>query len=534
MFSKIYQTSKNGIQGASNLFQARFPGAHGYVRNNKKRVIVISIIILFVLFMVLKPKTVDPKLITVIPVESQNLISAVKASGKVTSVTDLNLSFKSADIVQKVSVSVGDKVKQGQVLASLELGNESAAVKQALGGLKSAQATLQKTKEGATTEELRVSETAYNNAVRDYEKTKLNQDALVENARRALYSQYLEPISDSSSTNTAPTISGVYSGEREGTYKLTVYSTGAGAYFSVTGLSTSSDSISIGSAKPLGTDGLFVTFPDQSSTSVGSWTISIPNKASSNYTTNYNAYLAAKQNRDLAVSQAQSVVDARKADLDLKRAGARSADLEIAEANVVTAEGVYQNALANLEKKILRAPADGTVTRVDVKVGELAESMKPVIVVQDVGKLYIEADVNESSITNVLPGQTVEFTIDAFGQSRIFKGSVIQVEPSATITDGIVNYKIKTSIDENDPQIRPGMNANIVVTTGTKENVIAIPGAAIENKDGKKNVRVITNEKRKKYIEREVTTGLVGDGNMTEVLSGLVAGEKVALVSKGK
>lgn len=527
----MYQASKDGLNKASSLFEERFPSTHKYVKRNKLRVFIFSVVVLGILFLILKPKGVDPKTITVSPVSNQDLVSTVKASGKVTSITDLNLSFQGSDVVKNINVSVGQKVRKGQQLATLELANESAAVKQALGGLKSAQATLQKTKEGATNEELKVAQTAYNNALRDYEKTKSTQDSLVENARRALYSQYLEALPAATTNAVAPTISGVYKGDKEGVYTINIYGTGSGDYFNVSGLSSSSDSIDVQKPKPLGTDGLFITF-NESSSSQGTWTVSVPNKNSIYYTANYNAYISAQQNRDLVLSQAQSVVDARKADLELKQAGARTADLDIAEANVISAEGVYQNALANLEKKILRAPADGTVTRVDIKIGELAKALDPVIVVQDVSKLYIEADINESNITNIVLGQNVEITIDAFGSTRIFKGSVTQVEPSATITEGIVNYKIKVSIDEDDISIKPGMNANIVITTGVKENVLVIPGAAIFKEDGKSFVNIITDEKRKKYTKREVSTGSIGDGNLVEILSGLSMGESVAIVPK--
>lgn len=526
--------SNSKIKNFFNNLKTKFLN---YFKTHTKRKVILILVAIVVLFFVLKPKGINPDLITVTPVQVQSLTSSVKASGKITSTVDLNLSFKTADMVSRVNVAVGQKVKSGQVLATLESGNESAAVTQAMGGLRSARATLQKVKEGATGEELRVTQTAYDNAVRDLDKVKKNQDSLVENAKRSLYSQYLEAVPDTASTSTiAPTISGTYSGDTDAIYKISVYSTGAGAYYSVSGASSSSASIDLQVPKPLGSDGLLITFPAGFVYTGSGWTVNVPNKSSAYYTTNYNAYLSAKQSRDLAVSQAQSLVDARKADLDLKIAGARTADVEIAEANVTVAEGAYQNALANLEKKILRSPAEGTITRVDVKVGEQASALTPVIVVQDVSKLYVESDINESSIKNVQNGQSVNFTIDAFGSSQIFTGTVTQVEPSATITDGIVNYKVKTSIESDDSieykNIKPGMNANITITTGTKEGVVAVPGATIEKREGKNYVKVITNEKKKKYIEREVTTGIIGDGNMTEITSGLVSGESVALVEK--
>jgi hypothetical protein len=43
-------------------------------------------------------------------------------------------------------------------------------------------------------------------------------------------------------------------------------------------------------------------------------------------------------------------------------------------------------------------------------------------------------------------------------------------------------------------------------------------------------VKVITNEKKKKFIEREVVIGIVGNGNMIEIVSGLSVGENIALI----
>ena len=76
------------------------------------------------------------------------------------------------------------------------------------------------------------------------------------------------------------------------------------------------------------------------------------------------------------------------------------------------------------------------------------------------------------------------------------------------------------------------MNANLVITTQTKENVLTVPGAAITKKGDTLYVKKILNEKTKEFKEVVITTGSKGDGNMTEVLSGLTAGERIGLVEK--
>src|SRR3989338_2207263 len=148
---------------------------------------------------------------------------------------------------------------------------------------------------------------------------------------------------------------------------------------------------------------------------------------------------------------------------------------------------------------------------------------------EDVGNLYIEALINEANIALLKEGQTVSITFDAFGGDKKFTGSIAHIDPSAETNDGVVNYKIKVSIDGKDGTIRPGMNANIDVWAGGVSNVLAIPNIAVTQKDGKFFVKVVTDEKKKKYEEREVRTGFVGDSNLVKIISGLVQGEKIAL-----
>lgn len=501
--------------------EKHFPKVSLYVKQNKKKSALIGLVILGLLFLILKPKGIDPNTITVMPVESGTLISTVKANGKVTSIVDLELAFKKADIVEEVYVAVGDTVKKGQILATLKNQNE-------LGMVTQARAALARTLEGATSQEEEVAQVLYDNAVKDYESVKKQQDILVENARRSLYSQGLtaEPtsvINDRSVPN--PTVSGTYTDTTEGVITVNVYRSTGGYAFNTSGMTSITGQVSASNAVSIG-KGLSLQFPTGFSLdSNTTWNITIPNKASTLYTTNLNAYQLAVSARDSALQNADSLVRQRQAELALKKAGPRNSD-------VLSAQGQLQTALGTYENTVIRAPAAGVVTKAAIKPGEFSEALKPVIVIQDVSKLYVEANINESDITTVKEGQPVVFTIDAFGAGRFFKGTVAQVDLAPTIKDGIVNYVIKASLDEDEKEIKSGMNANLVITTQTKENVLSIPGAAITKKGDKSLIKKILNEKTKQFTEVEITTGLKGDGNMTEVLSGLVAGDKIGLIEK--
>ncbi|MEK7588753.1 MAG: efflux RND transporter periplasmic adaptor subunit [Patescibacteria group bacterium] len=500
-----------------------------FLRKNFLVPAFLLVVVLVVLFL----KNGDN--ITFAKVESKtgNLIQTVRATGQVTSETDLSLFFNKQGVVKKVSVKVGDKVSVGQVLAMLDSKSEYAKVTEARGSLLAAKARLQKVIEGATNEEINLAQVALTNAKRDYQSTKSQQDTLVANAYNKVLNSVFEatPVGSGVSTS-APTISGVYKLGKEGTINLSVYSTGDGLKFSTSGLATEFGSVSTTTPQMVGSTGLYLVFPTSSNLSGTNFTISIPNKNASDYLANENAYKSAIETREVALSSATALIDQKNAELDLKLAKARNSDIDLARADVVSAEGGLEQAQANYENNIIRAPKAGTVTKIDIKDGEIADAKTGVIDIQDVENLYVEVLINESNIANITLNQPVDVTFDALGDLAKFTGVVVQIDPSSVTTDGIVNYKIKVSINEKDPNIRPGMNSEVSIVTLNKENVFSIPKAAIFDKEGKSYVSVVTNEKSKKYKEVEVVTGLVGDGNMVEVLSGVTSIDYIAIVTK--
>lgn len=498
-------------------------------RNNKIGIVVGVLLVIFILYKIFSPAPIDASIETV---TEQTLHSTVLASGQVTSQTDLSLSFTGNGIVKSVRAVVGDNVLKGQILANLDQGSALATYTSAQGGLKAAQARYQKLVEGASSEEITLARVALTSAQADLENTKKQQGTLVSNAYRAMLNSGLEVTSAEGSSNSGatPIVTGTYIGTTEGEYRITTYGAGSGGYFSATGLSSSNGPISSTSSTALGAEGLYLQFPSNFlNTGSTVWVVAVPNKKSTTYVTNLNAYQSALETQVSAVASAQALVNQRQAELDVTLAKARTVELDLAEADVLSAQGTMQSAQAILENTILRAPANGTITRVDTKIGELATATKEVMVLQDVGTLYVEATINEANIASLKIDQPATMTLDAFGPEKTFSGKIIHIDPSATISDGIVNYKIQISLDTNTEVIRPGMNANIRINTGDREQVIAVPKAAITVKEGVSTVTLLTDEKKNKTIERIVTTGFVGDGNLIEIQSGLSVGDKILI-----
>lgn len=478
----------------------------------KKRYWISAIIIVIIaLSFILK----DPsKGVVVATAENKTLTQTVLATGQVTSSVDLGLSFNSNGTVSAVKVKVGDKVKKGQVLATLDQGSVGAALTSARGTVAAAEARYKKIIDGSSNEEIAVSQIALDN-------TKLNQEVLVKNAFNNLLSSYPEAVPlDSSKDYVAPIISGSYTLAKEGVINLKVYDSSNGKSFDASGLTTGFGPLNSDVAFPIGNSGLYIKLPTVGVVESADWKIEIPNKKASNYLSNYNAYQSALQ------TQASTLLSAT-AELALKKAQARPADIALAEADILQAQGALQQAQANYENTIIRAPADGTITSVDIKMGELASTAKQVIVLQDVSNLYVKTKINESNIANVVVGQSVAMTFDAFPGE--FTGSVVQVDPAAKIEDGIVNYEIKISINENNEIIRLGMNADVNIRAGIKPDVIVVSKAGVKKDDTGSYVDLVTNKKTKKSVKTNVTTGMSGDGGLIEISSGLSVGDEIVL-----
>lgn len=497
-----------------------------FILKKKKIVIPLLIVLVVVSLIIFGSNKADA--IRISTATYSDLAQSVRATGQVISKTDLDLSFNKSGVVKSIRFIVGDKVKKGQIIANLEQGEALAKITQANGSLLAAKARYNKIYEGATNEEVVLAEVALKNAETDLQNTKNSQSLAVKNANRKLLNSSLTAYSTTSS-QTPPTISGTYLSDKQGEININVYQTGDGYRFTASGVVDASGLYSSSVPQPLSNSGLSILFPSSISSNYN-WTIPIPNKNSSDYLTNLNAYESAQKTATSAIDTATSLVNQRQAELNLKKANARPADLDLAEADIISAQGSLALARSAFEDTVIRAPSDGTITRIDIKYGELASASSPVITVEDVSNLYIEALINESNIANLEIGQDAEITFDAFGPDKKFTGSIAQIDPSAEKNDGVVNYKIKISINEADETIRPGMNADVKIVAGTKEHVIAVPNFAVEKKEGKSYIKVVIDEKKEKYESREVSTGFLGDNNLIEIKSGLIDGEKIVII----
>jgi multidrug efflux pump subunit AcrA (membrane-fusion protein) len=170
-----------------------------YVWQKKRIRYSVLVVLAVVLYVVFRGGSSTAGVVTD-TVKRQDLIRTVLATGQVSSTTDLNLSFTTSGVVSRVAVITGQKVKKGEVLATLDQKSAYANYTSARGALLAAKANLQKTIEGVSNEEIAVAQVALDNAKKDLEVTIAQQDTLVRNAHRALLNSGLAPVFVSGNT----------------------------------------------------------------------------------------------------------------------------------------------------------------------------------------------------------------------------------------------------------------------------------------------------------------------------------------------
>jgi RND family efflux transporter MFP subunit len=199
-----------------------------------------------------------------------------------------------------------------------------------------------------------------------------------------------------------------------------------------------------------------------------------------------------------------------------------------------SAQAALNGAEVALDYTQIRAPFDGVVLTKNADVGDIvsplaaaANAKAAVVTLADMGSLEVEADVSEANLGKVRVGQPCEILLDALPESR-FRAVLHTIVPTADRSKGSVMVKVRFL--DRDPRVLPEMSAKVAflerpVQPGEGKPRIALQPASIVTRDGKSVVFVLRGDK---VVETPVTLGpRIGD--MVEVVSGVKAGERIAV-----
>nr|WP_294928157.1 efflux RND transporter periplasmic adaptor subunit [uncultured Flavobacterium sp.] len=234
--------------------------------------------------------------------------------------------------------------------------------------------------------------------------------------------------------------------------------------------------------------------------------------------------------------------------------------------NVQSASASVNEAKDNLGRTTIYSPADGTISVLNVELGERVLGTQQMagtelLRVANLNNMEVEVDVNENDIVKIKIGDEANVEVDAYLKKK-FKGVVTSISNSASSTltsDQVTNFKVKVRILKESYQdllegkpasyspFRPGMTATVDIITKTKTNVLAVPISSVvvksdttavkdfkvedpnekkaDSKSDKKFECVFVKVGDKAKI-RVIKTGIQDDTNI-EVMSGLKPGDVV-------
>ena len=246
--------------------------------------------------------------------------------------------------------------------------------------------------------------------------------------------------------------------------------------------------------------------------------------------------------KDALISQ-QQVEDARSLlDQAVNRQLAARAQLGVAQARVAQARAAVAAAQAALERAeeefnnaTIRSPIDGMVLARPVEIGSPVSSILNlgangtlVMVLGDISRVYVRGNVDEADIGTVRMGQPCHIKVETF-RDKQFDGKITQISPMGTDKDNVISFEVKVSIDNSAGELLANMTANAEIILEQHTNTLIVPEAAVVY-DSKRNasVDVVAPGSKTGKDRRPIKVG-VSNGTKTQVLSGLVEGQKVVL-----
>lgn len=228
-----------------------------------------------------------------------------------------------------------------------------------------------------------------------------------------------------------------------------------------------------------------------------------------------------ERQRQLFEQKAISEADFQSAEAQYR---ALQAQVRTAEFNIRSAEASLKEAAENLYKTTIFAPSGGTVSKLNVELGERVVGTATMagtemLRIADLSQMEVRADVNENDIVRVELGDTAVVEVDAY-IGRQFQGVVTRIANTATGTAAsgqATNFEVRIYIlpesyadlvpEEGGSPFRPGMSASVDIRTETRR-ALSVPIQAVTSRAGNAEVVFLYETDSSRVRMKPVKTGI--------------------------
>ena len=508
---------------------------------SKKKIflfVIITFIVIFGIFKVFiqKKKTT----FTSAEVSRGTVSQEISETGTVEKGKEIKLAFKSTGKIKRTYIRVGDDVELDDKLSELDSSQLSIQLNDAEASLAVAEANLNKLLSGASPEEIKVSQTDVQNdqIAMDIAKENLNQ--AYEDAVNILDDSYLKLYNSFTAVDAIHKKYFTGSDQESIKFKenrdlVLVALNRTKSYLDIvnadnntqnidlalseTKVSCDIVSISLAILRTVCEEGVYYSSVSSTDKALIDTQRTNINTVLTNITTSQQSISSMK----LSLKSAEGDLQKTQDQLALLIAKPRQEDIDLYQAQINEAQAKIDLIREQIKESSIFSPTAGQIARIDKKEGEIAQASEGVMYLIPADPFQVKVDIYEEDVVKMSTGNTVNISLSAF-PNEFFKGKIVSIDPAETLKEGVVYYE--TTIDfENPPEkIKPGMTADMTITTMIKETVLVILGAAIQVSDGQTMVQVLNG---KKIESRQIEIGIKGSDDMVEVVSGLKEGEEV-------
>lgn len=180
---------------------------------------------------------------------------------------------------------------------------------------------------------------------------------------------------------------------------------------------------------------------------------------------------------------------------------------------------------SQLNKTRLKAPFNGVVDMIDVRVGEMAQPGMPILRLVSMSNMYIKADVSESFIGKFHKGQKVKVYFPSTDYTIHSKISSI----GQVINPNNRTFEIEISLPANGAKVKPNMITILTLVDYENKNATVVPTNIIQSDRMGKFAFIVGEEDGNTVVRRvDIELGITY-GIETEIKQGLSGGETLVL-----
>lgn len=454
-------------------------------------------------------------------VERVSMATGISSTGSLSAATEQNLGFAKGGQLTTVNVRVGDRVKAGTVLASIDPVPARQALDAQRAQLRAAEAQLDRAKDSPGV---------------DGAEDSLSQAKDV-----------LSAVSDQVDQQDDADRVAIFNAERQLSADQNAATAAQNAQSAACAGGSSPDCASAQASYAAATQRLVAsqsalrTAQQKRELDQASGQVSIEN-ARQAVTTARNTVNTSKSDRPHTIDQQRALVTAARAAVAQAEHDLANTTLRAPVAGTVTAlNGAVGEYVAASSGTSALAPgtaanipgASGSSTSGSsagsVAAAAASSASRPggtqFLVLSDIDQLQVVAMFNESDAAELQDDAIVEITFDALPDVTV-PGTIASVAPSGTSVSGVISYYVTVNLDETDPRLKAGQTATVnVLTDDEQPDVLTVPSTAVRTENGVSRVTVVEGDRT-----RTATIEIgAASGGRTEVVSGLREGQRVAL-----